>query len=210
MILLGNNALADGIEKGLVWALSTTVSPVSEKDLGFLRSFVTVYNHGMKKTLETPEEVIDDFVQSGIQNEYQTESVYNIVLFDDSLSCETLLKLTKFLLENSDASYEELIVKITAQTIRRLRAFRENPGISLLVEGIYGPLEAKNISHSVLSYSKVYLALALYLIECTGKEYTDLAEKCFIHYKNLSAHIVSVEKNPKNVRDEQYFYTTVG
>ncbi len=70
-------------------------------------------------------------------------------------------------------------------------------------------LENKNISDSVLSYSRVYLSLAIYYIECYDEQYLELAITCFLHYKNLVASPIRINEISNNTKDEKDFYVAL-
>jgi hypothetical protein len=72
------------------------------------------------------------------------------------------------------------------------------------ITAIYEAIMEKDISHSVLSYAKIYLVLALYFIKFEDEVSVKNAELCFLHYKNL------IDGNTRNIDDEKLFYQMLG
>lgn len=209
LVLLGNQTITElvGIER--IGALSgSSPEEIQEKNIWFLRTLGHIYNQ--KQEFNTTREVIDDFIQSSINNEYQIEVIYYIVLFDTNIPKESLIHLTNFLLSNTkqikNFFYEEFLIKILAQIIRKFDSFSDYYHYISIVQSIHVAIKERNISHSILSYSKVYLSLALYYIRCKGDAHIESAKMCFLHYKNLNTPIIGIDKNPQNTQDENNFY----
>lgn len=211
---MGNETITDllGIER--MEALQGSISPDTHKKRSILIGNLThIYSYGVNKEFLTTEEAIGDFICNGIKNEYQIEVIYYIILFDATIKNESLIHLIEFFLRNNkqidNFFYKEFSIKIIAQITRRFHSSQERLTFFPLVEKIRVSLQEKDISHSILSYSKVYLSLALYYVECEGKEYTEYAKICFLHYKNLNIPLVGIDKNMRNAQDEKDFYTTL-
>lgn len=100
--------------------------------------------------------------------------------------------------------------KIIALIIRKFHPSEEQH-IQLLplVEQVSFSLKEKEVSRSILNYSKVYLSLALFYIGCKGKEYIESAQICFGRYKDLSAGLIGINEN-FNVQDEKEFLIALG
>lgn len=178
-----------------------------------LDNLVAIYNYGTGRMCRDREQVVADCIGNGIhgeKSEYQIETIYNIMLFDDSLTNQSLARLMESLLDNkrqvNNSFYEEYVIKITAQIIRRLHASADRLLFLPLIEKVRVSLYGKNISHSVLSYSRVYLALARYYIGCGGEQNIEQAKRYFICYKDLSANFSQEDKNMGNILDEKEFY----
>lgn len=154
-----------------------------------------------------------DIEYSGIKNEFQIEALYYILLYGVDINETSLEKLIIFFLSNkkqlNNFFYEQSDIKIIAQTIKKLHVSKERLRFLPLIERIHASLSEKDISHSALSYSKIYLSLALYYIECEGEKYMEYAQRCFSRYKDLSAGLVDVERNTGKLQDEKHFYATL-
>ena len=159
--------------------------------------------------MEGIEEIFVDINCNGIQNEFQIEALHYLILYSDDIKESSLEKLMSFFLSNQNQSnklfyekYEEWGTKIIALIIRRFRS-RIQPLQYLqflpLVEQMYASLKEKEVSHSVLNYSKLYLSLALFYIECSNKEYVENAQICFSRYRDLSAGFTDINKNSNNI-----------
>lgn len=192
---------------------ASSVLPQEKPEL--IQDLVYIYNYATKRKNHTLEEVINDFTQNGAdatENDFPIETIYNLISFADTIPDQSLTALMGVFLDENrkikSHSYEEYVIKITAQIIRRLHLSNDSSTSSPLIKKIYDSLENKNISHSILNYSKVYLALAVYYIGSGDAAHIGLAKECFIHYKSLSTHLKDDNKNPKNAQDETYFYVT--
>lgn len=103
-------------------------------------------------------------------------------------ACGVLLKNNK---QTSNFLYEKFIIKIIAQIIRKFHSSSRRLDFLPIIDRIRSSLKEKDISYSILSYSHIYLALALYYIDCRDDKYTEYAKICFLHYKNLTTHSTS-------------------
>jgi len=117
---------------------------------------------------------------------------------------ESLRKLMDFFLTHKiqiqNLFYEESIIKIITQLIKKTTVSGEYTSFLPFIEQIYTSLAVKNISHSVLSYAKIYLSLALSYIKSDDAESIQKAERCFLHYKNL------IDGNTDHIEEEDIFY----
>lgn len=104
----------------------------------------------------------------------------------------------------SNLFYEESIIKMITHIIRQSCDFQQHDVFLEVVDNVYNALALKDISHSVLSYAKIYLALALYYIQYSDIDSIQRAEKCFLHYSNL------IDGHNKNPQDEALFYRALG
>lgn len=211
---MGNETITDliGIER--MESIQRNISPeLKDKKTVLLHNLVRIYNYGVGREFIDIEALIDDFIVNGIKNEYQIEVIYYIILFDRDIKSASLEKIATFFLSNkkqiNNFFYEEFVIKITAQIVRRFHTSGERLRFLPLVDRIYASLKDRNISHSILSYSKVYLSLALYYVECGRKEYVEYAKVCFLHYRNLSTSFSAFDKNLKAIQDEKEFLTTL-
>lgn len=214
LILIGNDAIAvlSGICQMEKFQKKIPEIVLNEKKT-HLHNLTTIYNHGIVNKTSTTQEIVDDFVQGGIKNENQIEVIYYIVLFDNTISLTSLARLINFFLEKNKGVdnffYEEFAIKIINQIIRKLHTSPGRLSFLPIIEKTYIALENKNISDSVLSYSRVYLSLALYYIECNDEQYLELAITCFLHYKNLIASPIRINEISNNTKDEKDFYVAL-
>lgn len=142
----------------------------------------------------------------GIENDFQIEALYYLILHTD-IEETVLEKLLMFFLSNdkqiNNYLHTQFAIKIIAQIVRRFHVTDDFSRFLPSVEGIRVFLEKKDISpHVVLSYSKIYLSLALFYIKSSSEEYLEKAQTFFLHYRNL---IINTNKN-SYTEDEKYFY----
>ena len=218
---LWNNALRQLISISEIGKIQKYDSPeLRAKKMKPLKDIIYIYNYAGNKKLEGIEEIFVDINCNGIQNEFQIEALHYLILYSDDIKESSLEKLMSFFLSNQNQSnklfyekYEEWGTKIIALIIRRFRS-RIQPLQYLqflpLVEQMYASLKEKEVSHSVLNYSKLYLSLALFYIECSNKEYVENAQICFSRYRDLSAGFTDINKNSNNIWDEKDFLIALG
>jgi hypothetical protein len=211
---LGNQTIVElmGIERTELMS-SNIPTKTSKNKSGLLDNLIHIYNHGREVVFSTREEVIFDFIQGGARNEFAIEVIYYIIRFDASVQDDSLVRLMEFFLDKNSTKinnffYEEFVIKIISQIIRKFHSSSNSLIFLPLLEKVYPFLKEKNISHSVMSYSKVYLSLALYFIGCKNEPQSEDAKRYFFHYKNLSSSLGS-DKNLKNMQDEKVFFTTL-
>lgn len=187
-------------------------SELSKEKLMPMRDIISIYSYATGKQLETMEEIFADILRNGIENEFQIESLYYILFYGDNIKGEILEKLMGVFLETNDQDnklfYEqyEWGIKIVALIMRKFSSAQERFIHSLpLAENIYSSLKGKEVSHSVLNYSKVYLSLALYYIKYKESGHMERAQICFSHYKDLSADFIGMNEN-LILQDEKNFY----
>ncbi|OIP54562.1 hypothetical protein AUK10_00630 [Candidatus Gracilibacteria bacterium CG2_30_37_12] len=209
IILMGNMTATDlrGLQQ--IEKVEGTLSPEEEKEkLQLIKNIILIYNFGVGKELLTTTEVINDFVNRGIDNEFQIEALHDIILHGMDITNESLRKLMDFFLTHKiqiqNLFYEESIIKIITQLIKKTTVSGEYTSFLPFIEQIYTSLAVKNISHSVLSYAKIYLSLALSYIKSDDAESIQKAERCFLHYKNL------IDGNTDHIEEEDIFYNILG
>lgn len=206
IILLGNTTIADfrGMEQ--IKIMEGDISREEKQEqLRLIDNVIHIYNYGVKKNLLTITEIIDDFVMYGILNEIQVESIYYIISYWDNIQDESLKKLMEFFLKKDNQIdnifYEKLMIKITASVINKVNALKNYDSFLSFIENIFSFIENKDISQYILSYSKIYLSLALYYISYKEGIFEKKAETCFLHYNNLTNGT-----NNKDIVDEKRFY----
>ncbi|MDD5197358.1 MAG: GGDEF domain-containing protein [Candidatus Gracilibacteria bacterium] len=215
IVFLGNNALTELIRIEQIEKLQGSISPeLYEEKMKSLKGIIHIYSYAAEKKLETLEEIFMDIDRNGIKNEFQIEALYYLILYGVDIKETSLEKLMIFFLNNkkqvNNFFYEQSDIKIIAQTIKKFRASKERLRFLPLIKKIHASLKEGEISCSVLTYSRIYLSLALYYIECEGKEYMEYAQMCFSRYRDLSAGLVDTDRNPSKTQDEKYFYATLG
>ena len=160
----------------------------------------------MGNEFSSPQEVITDFIGQGIQNDFQIEALYSIVHNCEEISDELIKKLIQHLLDEKSSDnpfYEEYSIKILASLIRRITKINTF-GYYETMGKIFLSIRQRNISHSTLSFAKIYLALSLYFLKFEDDVAIKNAELCFLHYKNL------IDGNTRNIDDERLFYQMLG
>lgn len=175
------------------------------KDL--MDSMIGIYNNSTEHHFTSTQEVIDDFRKDKAQNDFQIEALYSIVHYTNELSDKLMRDLIEHFLQEKQSYnpfYEEYSIKILTSLIRRITKIDASKLYASAMENIFSFIAQRNISHSTLSYAKVYLALGLYYIKYEDRAAIKAAQVCFLHYKDLN------NGNKYNTQDEEYFYKKLG
>lgn len=170
-------------------------------------SMIGIYNNSTEHHFTSTQEVIDDFRKDKAQNDFQIEALYSIVHYTNELSDKLMRDLIEHFLQEKQSYnpfYEEYSIKILTSLIRRITKIDASKLYASAMENIFSFIAQRNISHSTLSYAKVYLALGLYYIKYEDRAAIKAAQVCFLHYKDLN------NGNKYNTQDEEYFYKKLG
>lgn len=188
---------------------------IVDRKAKYLSILCDVYSFCAGVTLFDGVSIIEHFVTHDTKQSHdELEAIYHIIRFDTETSDASLLRLMRFFQwqldkkSNKNFLYEELMIKIIAHIIRKLHLSTERMSYMDSIESIRTSLEGKNISHSILSYSRVYLALALCYID--SEDTQEHGQNAFIHYQNLTTRDPILNKDIILSPDEYHFYKTLG
>lgn len=186
----------------------------NEKKKQLLGNLIYIYNYATKKDFASVEEIFEDLYIHGIQNEIQIESLYNLILHGIDISEDSLKELLSFFLSSekqiNNFFHEQFTIKIIAQIVRKLCTCSNHSSLLPLIEKVHVFLKEKDVSHTILSYAKIYLSLALFYIKSTDDALIREAQICFLHYKNLSTQANHLPESLHYTQDEKLFYKTLG